>query len=119
MMITDLIIPVFQFLGGTLGISAAQNIMNNVIVKSLPTDNPNITPAAVLAAGFASVQDTFPDPGDFDIVINAYMKGLRAAWIWSIVTAGLAFLVAFCAEWKSVKQADVKQRNEAKATTTA
>jgi hypothetical protein len=91
--------------------------MNNVIVKSLPTNNPNITAAKVLAAGFASVQDTFPDPEDFTIVINAYMKGLRAAWIWSIVLAGLSFLLAFLAEWKSVRQQDVKKRNEAKATT--
>lgn len=88
--------------------------MNNIIVKSLPTNNANISPEKVLAAGFSSVQDTFPDPEDFTIVINAYMKGLRGAWIWSIVLAGLSFLLAFFAEWKSVRPADVKKRNEAK-----
>jgi MFS transporter, DHA2 family, glioxin efflux transporter len=91
--------------------------MNNIIVKSLPTNNPNISPAKVLAAGFPSVHDTFPDPEDFAIVINAYMNGLRGAWIWSIALAGLSFLLAFFAEWKSVRQEDIKKRNEAEAAT--
>lgn len=88
--------------------------MNNIIVKSLPTNSPNLSPAKVLAAGSASLRHAFPDPGDLAIVTDAYMKGLRAAWIWSIVLAGIAFLVAFLAEWKSVRQEDVKRRNEAK-----
>lgn len=111
-------ILVFQFAGGTIGVSAAQNIMNNIIIKSLPTNNSNISPAKVLAAGSASVHDAFPNPKDFSIVINAYMKGLRAAWIWSIATAGLSLLIAFLAEWKSVRQEDVKKRNETKAEAT-
>ena len=91
--------------------------MNNITVKSLPTNNPNISPAKVLTTGFSSVHDTFPDPEDFAIVINAYMNGLRGAWIWSIVLASLSFLLAFFAEWKSVRQEDVKKRNEAKTAT--
>jgi MFS transporter, DHA2 family, glioxin efflux transporter len=98
-------------------VSAAQNIMNNIIIKSLLTNNPNISPAKVLTAGSASVRDAFPDPEDYAIVIDAYMNGLRAAWIWSIVLAGLSFLLAFLAEWKSVRPEDVKKRNEAKVAT--
>jgi hypothetical protein len=88
--------------------------MNNIIVKSLPTNSPNLSPGRVLSAGSASLRVAFPDPGDLAIVVDAYMKGLRAAWIWSIVLAGLSFLIAFLSEWKSVRQEDVKKRNEAK-----
>jgi hypothetical protein len=93
--------------------------MNNVIIKSLPTNNPNISPANVLAAGATGLRDVFPDPHDLAIVVNAYMRGLKAAWIWSIALSGLAFLIAFGAEWKSVKPADVKKRNEKKAAAAA
>lgn len=88
--------------------------MNNIIVKSLPTNNPNLSPEIVLSAGSASLRDAFPDPTELGSVVSAYMQGLRAAWIWSIVLAGLSFLVAFAAEWKSVRTDDVKKRNEAK-----
>ncbi|KAM3081800.1 hypothetical protein ACMFMG_005245 [Clarireedia jacksonii] len=108
-----------NFVGGTIGVSAATNIMNNVIIKSLPTNNPNISPANVLAAGATGLRHVFPDPHDLAIVVNAYMRGLKAAWIWSIALSGLAFLIAFGAEWKSVKPADVKERYEKKAAAVA
>lgn len=94
--------------------SAAQNIQDNIILKSLPKDQPNIDPAVVLAAGSKKLSDVFTDPADLEIVVSAYMKGLRAAWVWSIVLSGLAFLVAFGAEWKSIRPEDVERRAEAK-----
>jgi MFS transporter, DHA2 family, glioxin efflux transporter len=105
---------VFQFLGATVGISAATNIMDNVIISSLPTNNPNITATKVLAAGSSSLREYFPDPDDLSIVVNAYMNGLHAAWIWSIALSGVGLLASFFAEWKSLRPADVKKRLEAK-----
>lgn len=105
----------WQFFGGTIGVSAAQNILNNVLLKSLPSDNPNITAAKVLAAGTTSLRDAFPDPADLKIVVGAYMTGIRAAWIWGIILSGLAFVIAFAAEWKSIKVEDIKKRAEKKA----
>ena len=101
--------PVSQFLGATVGVSAATNIMENVIISSLPTDNPNITAAHVLAAGSSNLRDCFPDPDDFSVVVNAYMNGLRAAWIWSIALSGVGLLVSFFAEWKSLRPTDAKK----------
>ncbi|KAG7284751.1 hypothetical protein NEMBOFW57_009362 [Staphylotrichum longicolle] len=115
MAVTVAIVLFWQFLGGTIGVSAAQSIMNNVIVNSLPADNPRISPAAVLAAGANGLRDAFPNPSDLAVVVNAYMAGLKAAWIWSIALSGIAFIVAFGAEWKSVKVEDVKKRAAARA----
>ncbi|KAI1851283.1 hypothetical protein JX265_012304 [Neoarthrinium moseri] len=117
--VTVAIVLFFQFLGGTIGVSAAINIMNNVIVTSLPNDNPRVTPATVLTAGAGSLRQAFPDPDDLSTVVGAYMNGLRAAWIWSIALSGIAFIISLGAEWKSVRQADVKKRNEAKAAAKA
>lgn len=108
-------LTVFQFVGGTVGVSAANNIMTNVIISSLPKDNPNLSPAAVLAAGSTGLLQAFPNVDDLNMVINAYMRGLKAAWIWSIALSGLAFVISFGAEWKSVRAEDVKKRAERKA----
>lgn len=110
---------VFQFIGGTVGVSAATNIMNNVLLSSLPTDNPNISASAVLTAGSAGLAKIFPNAADLKIVVNAYMKGLKAAWIWSVALAGVSFLVALAAERKSVRLEDVKKRAEKKAAAEA
>ncbi|OAR02344.1 hypothetical protein LLEC1_04195 [Akanthomyces lecanii] len=117
MAVTIAIVLLWQFVGGTIGVSAAQNILNNVLLKSLPIDNSNITVAKVLAAGTMSLHDAFPDPADFSTVVNAYMKGIRASWIWGISLSGLAFFIALGAEWRSIKVEDVKKRAERKAAT--
>lgn len=104
---------VFQFLGATVGVSAATNIMDNVIISSLPTDNTNITAAHVLAVGSSNLREYFPDPDDFAIVVNAYMNGLRAAWIWSIALSGVGLLAAFFAGWKSLRPTEAKEEVEA------
>lgn len=85
--------------------------MNNVIISSLPTGNTNITAANVLAAGSVGLSNYFSDPQDLSIVVGAYMNGLRAAWIWSIALAGIAFLISFFADWKSLKPLHVNEKN--------
>ncbi|EGX88301.1 MFS transporter, putative [Cordyceps militaris CM01] len=117
MAVTIALVLLWQFVGGTIGVSAAQNILNNVLLKSLPVNSPNITAAKVLAAGTTSLHDAFPDPADFSTVVNAYMNGIRAAWIWGIILSGLAFLIAFGAEWRSIKVEDVQKRTEEKPAT--
>lgn len=110
---------VWQFIGGTIGVSAAQNIMNNIIISSLPTGNPNVTPAKVLGVGANDLRGAFPNPVDLNAVVSAYVRGLEAAWIWGIALSGLAFIVSLGAEWKSVRAEDVKKRAERKAAALA
>ncbi|KAI0912697.1 putative MFS transporter [Ustulina deusta] len=113
--VTVAIVLFWQFIGGTIGVSAAQNIMNNIIISSLPTDNPNVTPAKVLGVGANDLRQAFPNPADLNAVVNAYVRGLKAAWIWGIALSGLAVIVSLGAEWKSVRAEDVKKRAERKA----
>ncbi|MCJ1251048.1 hypothetical protein MMC30_008279, partial [Trapelia coarctata] len=89
--------------------------MNNRLLAALPTNQPTVSAARVLAVGATGLASAFPDPRDMQIVLDAYMGGLKAAWIWKIAMAGMAFVVAFAAEWKSLKPEDVKARAEARA----
>ncbi|KAF7165706.1 hypothetical protein CNMCM5623_009806 [Aspergillus felis] len=115
MSITLATVLFFQFIGGTVGVSAATNIMNNVIINTLKNESPNIPVADVLAAGSTGLSRAFSRKEDLDAVVHAYMNGIKAGWIWCIVLAGLAFLVSLGAEWKSVRPEDVKKRREQKA----
>lgn len=92
--------------------------MNNVLISSLPIDSP-ISASDVLTAGSTNLAKIFPDVADLNIVVNAYMKGLKAAWIWSIALAGVSFLVSLAAERKSVRLDHVKKRAEKKAAAEA
>jgi hypothetical protein len=111
--------PVFQFVGGGVGVSVAQSIMNNRLLAALPSDNPTISAAKVLAAGATGLRSAFPNPDDLAVVVNAYIVALKDAWTWSIATSGAAFLAAFAAEWKSISVNDVKKRAAAKAAAEA
>lgn len=93
--------------------------MNNRLIAALPSDNPAISASRVLTAGATGLRQAFPNPQDLAAVVNAYMVGLKDAWIWSIALSGAAFLVAFGAEWKSIKVDDIKARAAAKATAEA
>lgn len=82
--------------------------MNNVLISSLPADG-RISASDVLSAGSTGLAKMFPNPADLKIVVSAYMKGLKAAWIWSIALAGVSFLVSLAAERKSVRLDHVKR----------
>lgn len=89
--------------------------MNNRLIAALSSDSPAISASRVLAAGATGLRQAFPNSKDLITVVNAYMIGLKDAWIWSIAMSGAAFLVAFVAEWKSIKVDDIKARAAAKA----
>jgi hypothetical protein len=102
---------VSQFVGGTIGVSSSQAIMNNRMVAQLP---PPLG-ARVLEAGAAGLRQAFPNPQILQDVLNAYMIGLKDAWIFSIVMGGMAFVVASAAEWRSIRANNVEARNAGSA----
>ncbi|EXJ93249.1 hypothetical protein A1O3_01806 [Capronia epimyces CBS 606.96] len=107
----------YQFVGGTIGVSGAQSIMTNELISHLPSTNPAISPAKVLAAGASGLRRAFPNPNDLSTVVEAYLYGLKKAWIWSIALAGVTLFVALLAERKSIKAEDIKTRKAAKGQT--
>jgi len=109
--VTLLTTSVSQFIGGTIGVSSSQAIMNNRMVAQLP---PPLG-ARVLEAGATGLRQAFPNPQILQEVINAYMVGLKNAWSFSIAMGCMAFLVASAAEWKSIRASNVEARNTGSA----
>ncbi|KAF2745217.1 MFS general substrate transporter [Sporormia fimetaria CBS 119925] len=92
----------FNSLGGALSIAIAQNIFVNSLTRDLPKYAPGIDPRIIIQAGATYVRNVVPAellPG----VLVAYTSAIVSAFIVAIATAGLAFVVGLCIEWKSVK----------------
>jgi hypothetical protein len=93
---------VFQTLGASLLVSGAQSAFTNTLLRQLPKDAPLVSPAAVVAAGATGLRDTFPEHEIPNILVS-YMAALRATYIISITTAGMAAVVAIFIPWRSIK----------------
>ncbi|KAK0618492.1 major facilitator superfamily domain-containing protein [Bombardia bombarda] len=98
----------FQTMGGTIFISAAQSIFANRLVASLEGNSSGLDPAQVVAVGAENLRASFAGDQLAD-VMDAYVVGLRDAWILGTVCAGMSFLSAFIARFQSLKQAGEKE----------
>lgn len=92
----------FNSLGGAISISIAQNIFVNSLKREIPKYAPGLDPQVVLGAGATYVREVVSEaqlPG----VLVAYTNAIVSAFVLAIAMGGLAFLVSFRMEWKSVK----------------
>jgi hypothetical protein len=92
----------FNSLGGAIAISIAQNIFVNSLAREIPKYAPGLDPSIVINAGATYVKNVVP-ANLLPQVLEAYTKAITSAFALSIATAGLAFLMSFGMEWKSVK----------------
>ncbi|KAL8748296.1 MAG: hypothetical protein Q9184_007419, partial [Pyrenodesmia sp. 2 TL-2023] len=85
--------------GAALALAAAQSMLDNALLTSLPTLAPGVDPKAVIQAGATEIRSTFaPDavPG----IVEAYLEGLQAVYILVIAFTGAAVLAAAMNRWE-------------------
>ena len=90
-------ITVFQFLAGSIGVGATQNVFDNRLITSLPTYAPDVSVTDVLNVGAYDLLGAFPNPVELLGVLQSYMQGLKAAWIFSIALSACTLLISFIA----------------------
>jgi hypothetical protein len=98
---------VFQMVGGSFTITAAQSAFNNVMVSKLAATAPGINPSTVLATGASQIRQAFT-AAQVPLVVNAYMAGIKVVFAISIGTFGMAFLLACLAGMKKLHAEDLK-----------
>ncbi len=84
---------VFQSLGGTFFIVAAQAAFINKLVSELPHTAPDVDPAAVVVAGATHLRAVF-DEDQVPGILLAYMSGLKVTFAIAIGSLGLTFLLS-------------------------
>ncbi|RDL40133.1 Uncharacterized protein BP5553_00112 [Venustampulla echinocandica] len=92
----------FQTLGGTIFISAVQSIFSNQLISHLRSLPSAYDVGQVIAIGADDLRAHFAGAQLAD-VLDAYMVGLRAAWVLGIACAGAAFLSSFGSKVRSMK----------------
>ena len=86
-------------LGGALSIPAAQSGFVNKMIKTLARTAPDVNPFQVIATGATQIRREFPAeavPG----IIEAYMEGVKIAFIVVTSLSALACIFAFCMDFR-------------------
>ena len=92
---------VFQTIGGSIVVSAAQTGFANRLLSSLKTNAPGVDPAKVLATGATEIRNVFAKE-DVHGILLSYLDGLHVAFALAIALGGMSFLAALFVPWKRV-----------------
>ncbi|KAK4665965.1 hypothetical protein QC763_0067940 [Podospora pseudopauciseta] len=110
-------IQFFQSIGGAIFIAVAQAVFQNGLIDTLAKDAPGLPAELFLNIGASQVSQVVSAPppaglgrpDDVNIVLNAYLQGLRNTYYIAVGCACGAFVAACGLSWKKI------QRHKAKA----
>ncbi|KAK4089937.1 hypothetical protein PCL_05665 [Purpureocillium lilacinum] len=96
-------------LGGSIFVSAGQNVFNNHIISGMREQVPDLDPSVVLQAGATELQATVQDAatGQADImrrVLNVYNDAIVQTFVLALALAAVSILGSLGVEWRSVKK---------------
>ncbi|KAK0672086.1 major facilitator superfamily domain-containing protein [Cercophora samala] len=111
-------IQFFQSIGGAIFIAVAQAVFQNGLIDTLAKDAPDLPAELFLNIGASQVSQVVSAPppaglgrpGDVNIVLNAYLQGLRNTYYIAVGCACGAFVAACGLSWKKIQR-----HNRAKA----
>ena len=92
----------FMNFGGSLFVSAAQNVFNNRLISELPKYTQGINPSIVMHVGATEIKKVV-DPAQVQGVLMAYNASLTQTWYIAVAMCCLTAIPAVFVEWKSVK----------------
>ncbi|GAW18492.1 hypothetical protein ANO14919_079680 [Xylariales sp. No.14919] len=94
----------FQGLGGAVLISAANNVLNNKLLRLVDgLGIPGVDGMDVINAGATGFRGVIPTDS-ISQVVDVYNTALRKAILIGVITASLSALPAVLLEWRSVKK---------------
>ena len=97
----------FMTLGGALFIPISQTLFQNGLLKGIEINAPQLDAHVFLQSGATEIRSllaSMSQQGALDIVLQAYVDGLKDTF-WITAACAIAALVAACGlEWKSVKK---------------
>lgn len=91
-----------QMMGGSIFVSAAQNIFNNRLIAEIPQKAPGVNPFMVVNSGATNLANVI-EASLLGGVRIAYNLALTQTWYIATALACLFIIPALVVEWKSVK----------------
>lgn len=95
-----MMISVFQLGSGVIGVAAGNSIFTNRLIAALPAKAPGVSASQAVNVGAYNLADTFGDA--VNGVREAYMVGIKDAWLMTLALCGAAFLVGLAAPRVSI-----------------
>jgi hypothetical protein len=92
-----------QFLGSTISISTAQNILTNRLISNMRVFEPGINPSILLSMGITQLRAS-AGPSQLQNIVSAYKEALQITFFFAVATSGISFFAATGMEWRSVKK---------------
>jgi MFS transporter, DHA2 family, glioxin efflux transporter len=92
----------FQTIGGAFWVSAAESAFTNRLVQKLPVYAPGVNPSLVVATGATELRSVFTAE-QLTGILEAYMSGLKVAFIVPIALGGVAAIISLFPKWTSLK----------------
>ncbi|KAI2636629.1 major facilitator superfamily domain-containing protein [Xylaria nigripes] len=105
----------WQSLGGALFIAVAQTVFQNGLIDSIRQNAPHIDPMIFINSGANKIQEILDALGQSDaleVVLTAYMTGLRYTYYISAATAAASFVVALGFRWSKIKKRTPTSKGE-------
>ncbi|KAK1498575.1 major facilitator superfamily transporter [Colletotrichum tamarilloi] len=97
----------FQSFGGAIMIAVAQTLFQTGLIDGVTKNAPDINPQIFINAGADQVRNILTQMGRadaIDVVLEAYMDGLRHTFYVTVACACAAFVACLGLQWKSVKK---------------
>ncbi|KFA62998.1 hypothetical protein S40285_06838 [Stachybotrys chlorohalonatus IBT 40285] len=99
-------IQFFQAMGGAIFVSVCQTLFQNGLIESVTNANIDLDPHVLINGGAAGIPQMLESIGRSDaveVVLEAYMDGLRNTFYVTTACACCAFLACITIQWRSVK----------------
>lgn len=103
---------VFQTIGGSFSLSAAQSGFVNRLLSRAASTAPGVNPSQLLLTGATDIRNVFSAeqlPG----ILLAYMAGIKVAFAFAIAACGVAFLISTTMPWQRLNKEAVKEAGAA------
>lgn len=78
--------------------SAGNSIFQNEVIKTLPSIDPSLNPATVLAVGTTELRGAFTE-AQLSGVLTAYVKGIQSSFAVAVASAGIALFIGIAHPW--------------------
>ena len=92
----------FQLLGGSFSVSAAQSVFGNLLLGRIEETAPDISQSRILTTGASDLRGAFTSE-ELPFILEAYTDAFKGAVAVAIAMMAASTLAALCAKWERLR----------------
>ncbi|KAH9239381.1 hypothetical protein K456DRAFT_1937512 [Colletotrichum gloeosporioides 23] len=104
----------FQLLGGSFSVSAAQSVFGNLLLRRLSRTAPQIPPAYILTTGVSDLRRAFTTE-ELPLILDGYTEGIQGAFAVATAMMAASVIAALLPKWEKLRPAASQSTEECTA----